>query len=61
MSAAREGVRMERSPGRPAAQGLYDPSHEHDACGVGFVAQIDDARAFGARLIRVQQNGLRLP
>ena len=24
----------------PAAQGLYDPTHEHDACGVGFVANI---------------------
>jgi glutamate synthase (NADPH/NADH) large chain len=24
----------------PSAQGLYDPSHEHDACGVGFVAHI---------------------
>ncbi len=23
-----------------AAQGLYDPRHEHDACGVGFVANI---------------------
>ncbi len=23
-----------------APQGLYDPSHEHDACGVGFVAHI---------------------
>src|ERR671924_436562 len=23
-----------------AAQGLYNPSHEHDACGVGFVAHI---------------------
>jgi hypothetical protein len=22
---------MERSPGRPVAQGLYDPSHEHDS------------------------------
>ena len=22
----------------PSAQGLYDPKHEHDACGVGFVA-----------------------
>src|SRR5258708_17834563 len=22
------------------AQGLYHPSHEHDACGVGFVAHI---------------------
>ena len=24
----------------PTAQGLYDPRHEHDACGVGFVAHI---------------------
>ena len=31
------------SPGSshpPAAQGLYDPAHEHDACGVGFVVDI---------------------
>src|SRR5262245_56780185 len=27
-------------PGLPEAQGLYDPSHEHDACGVGFVVDI---------------------
>ncbi len=25
---------------RPRRQGLYDPRHEHDACGVGFVAHI---------------------
>jgi len=25
---------------RPEAQGLYDPAHEHDACGVGFIAHI---------------------
>ncbi|HVL56893.1 MAG TPA: glutamate synthase-related protein, partial [Burkholderiaceae bacterium] len=24
----------------PHAQGMYDPAHEHDACGVGFVAHI---------------------
>src|SRR3954470_4839376 len=24
----------------PAAQGLYDPRHEHDACGVGFVVDL---------------------
>ncbi|WP_323018635.1 glutamate synthase-related protein [Castellaniella sp.] len=28
-------------PGLPAAQGLYRPEYEHDACGVGFVAQIE--------------------
>jgi glutamate synthase (NADPH/NADH) large chain len=26
--------------GMPEAQGLYDPAHEHDACGVGFVVDI---------------------
>ena len=26
--------------GLPPAQGLYDPSREHDACGLGFVADI---------------------
>ena len=26
--------------GLPPAQGLYDPRHEHDACGLGFVADI---------------------
>src|ERR1035438_3839613 len=24
----------------PPAQGLYDPAHEHDACGIGFVASV---------------------
>jgi len=28
---------------RPPAQGLYDPSQEHDACGVAFVANIHGA------------------
>jgi glutamate synthase (NADPH) large chain len=26
--------------GLPAPEGLYDPRHEHDACGIGFVANI---------------------
>jgi glutamate synthase (NADPH) large chain len=26
--------------GMPPAQGLYDPAHEHDACGVGFVVDM---------------------
>ncbi|HEX7375652.1 MAG TPA: glutamate synthase large subunit [Pirellulales bacterium] len=28
------------NPGYPAREGLYDPANEHDACGVGFVANI---------------------
>ncbi|MDO8931364.1 MAG: hypothetical protein Q7U97_03130, partial [Rhodocyclaceae bacterium] len=29
----------------PMAQGLYDPAREHDACGVGFVAHIKNAKS----------------
>jgi glutamate synthase (NADPH) large chain len=29
----------------PPAQGLYDPRNEHDACGVGFVANIAGAKS----------------
>ncbi|MEJ5915522.1 glutamate synthase large subunit [Pseudokineococcus sp. 1T1Z-3] len=29
-----------RAPGTPAPQGLYDGRHEHDACGVAFVATL---------------------
>ena len=32
---------------RPAAQGLYQPAHEHDACGVGFVAHIKGRKTHG--------------
>lgn len=28
---------MPRAPGK---QGLYDPRNEHDACGVGFIANL---------------------
>ena len=28
----------------PQAQGLYDPAHEHDACGVGFIADLKGAQ-----------------
>jgi glutamate synthase (ferredoxin) len=30
---------------QPKAQGLYDPRHEHDACGVGFVVDIKGRRS----------------
>ena len=29
----------------PPATGLYDPRHEHDACGVGFVVDIKGRRS----------------
>ena len=33
------------SNGLPPAQGLYDPRHEHDACGIGFVANLKGQRS----------------
>ncbi len=33
--------RQRTRPARPAKQGLYDPSYERDACGVGFVCRLD--------------------
>jgi glutamate synthase (ferredoxin) len=36
---------MSQEPGPPPAQGLYDPRHEHDACGVGFVVNIKGTRS----------------
>jgi glutamate synthase (NADPH/NADH) large chain len=37
------------------AQGLYDPSNEHDACGVGFVAHIK-----GKKSHDIVQGGLKI-
>src|SRR5579864_8500783 len=37
---------MVNSAGLPR-QGLYDPRNEHDACGVGFIANIKNRRSHG--------------
>ncbi|MGA2549915.1 MAG: glutamate synthase-related protein [Burkholderiaceae bacterium] len=44
-SSARPSPSEAGSHDAPAAQGLYDPSHEHDSCGVGFVAHIKGAKS----------------
>ena len=41
--------------GTPAASGLYDPRNEHDACGMGFVANIK-----GVKSHDIVQKGLRV-
>jgi glutamate synthase (ferredoxin) len=33
------------TPGSPSPQGLYDPRHEHDACGVGFLVDLKGRRS----------------
>ena len=44
-------------PAFPKAQGLYDPTREHDACGVGFVADMknrksNDIVAMGLQILK---------
>ena len=36
---------MTDAAARAAAHGLYSPAHEHDACGIGFVCNIDNSKA----------------
>jgi glutamate synthase (ferredoxin) len=36
-----------RHAGQPLAQGLYDPRHEHDACGVGFIVDMKGRKSHG--------------
>ena len=40
---------------QPQPQGLYDPAHEHDACGVGFVAHIKNRKSHA-----IVQQGLKI-
>ncbi|HXQ25413.1 MAG TPA: glutamate synthase large subunit [Candidatus Acidoferrales bacterium] len=40
--------------GLPKAQGLYRPQHEHDACGVGFVANIEGQKSHDIVLKGIQ-------
>ena len=39
----------------PEAQGLYHPSHEHDACGMGFVVNLD-----GRKTHEIVQKGIQI-
>ena len=39
------GCRNTGKMGFPPVQGLYDPRNEHDACGVGFIAQISGEKS----------------
>ena len=38
-------TRLNPKYGIPPAQGLYHPAHEHDACGIGFVASISGTKS----------------
>ncbi|WP_306118733.1 MULTISPECIES: glutamate synthase large subunit [unclassified Roseitalea] len=53
--AAASGVAAPRHAGAPTARGLYDPANEHDACGVGFIAQMK-----GIASHQIVADGLRM-
>ena len=42
----------------PGRQGLYDPAHEHDACGLGFIAHIKGRKSHAiiAQGLRILEN-----
>ena len=41
--------------GLPSAHGLYDPRNEHDACGIGLIANINNAKSH-----RIVSDGLSI-
>jgi len=47
-----------RNVGTPPPQGLYDPSFEHDSCGVGFVVDVHGRKSHGIveQAVQVLQN-----
>ena len=53
----KDGMRSDLPPGvmRPAAEGLYDPTREHDACGVGFIVNMKNVPSQ-----KIVQNGLAI-
>ena len=53
----KDGYRHDLPTGvvRPEAEGLYDPTREHDACGVGFIVNMKNIASQ-----RIVQSGLRI-
>nr|HPG89131.1 hypothetical protein [Hyphomicrobium sp.] len=43
------------NPARPSAQGIFDPAIQHDACGVGFIADMK-----GRKSHRIVEDALRI-
>jgi glutamate synthase domain-containing protein 1 len=48
-------MNVDRLTGLPPKQGMYDPQFEHDACGVGFVANVK-----GQKSHEIIQQGLQI-
>ena len=55
LGASKKSKSVKRANGLPDAQGLYNPDREHDACGVGFVAQMK-----GEKSHAIIEDGLKI-
>gem|GEM_PF-2740715 len=51
---------MMRIPGLPPKQGLYDPEHEKDSCGVGFVLNTQARKSRSALRSDSMHSGYRM-
>ncbi len=54
-TAMHPGNRFNHADGLPEPQGLYHPSYEHDACGLGLIANIK-----GVKSHQIVQDGLKI-
>ena len=54
-TAMHPGNRFNNVHGLPEPQGLYHPSNEHDACGLGLIANIK-----GVKSHQIVQDGLKI-
>ena len=54
-TAMHPGNRFNTIHGLPEPQGLYHPSYEHDACGLGLIANIK-----GVKSHQIVQDGLKI-
>ncbi len=54
-SIAADGLLKRTPSGLPRSEGLYDPANEHDACGIGFIANIHNKKSH-----RIIKDGLSI-
>ena len=49
------GLKLNQNPGSPSSEGMYERKKEHDACGLGFVANIK-----GVKSHKIVEDGIRI-
>ena len=49
------GPKLNQNPGAPFSEGMYERTKEHDACGLGFVANLK-----GVKSHKIVEDGIRI-